>query len=91
MNIVDFNIVELKYYSFMISLNKCSESCNILLPKICAPKETKYINSVKVFNIITNKNEAKAITKHISFDCKCNFNGTTCSSNKKWNNKTCQC
>ena len=31
------------------------------------------------------------MTKHISCDCKCKFNGTTCSSNQKWNRKTCQC
>ena len=41
--------------------------------------------------MITNKNEAKAMTKHISCDCKCKFNGTACNSNKKWNNKTFQC
>ena len=41
--------------------------------------------------MITNKNEAKAMTKHISCDCNCKFSSTTCSSNKKWNDKTCQC
>ena len=30
------------------------------------------------------------MTKHISFDCKCKFNSTTCNSNKKWNNETFQ-
>ena len=29
--------------------------------------------------MITNKNEAKTITKHISCDCKCKFNNTTCN------------
>ena len=41
--------------------------------------------------MITNKDEAKAIAKHISCDCKCKFNSITCNSNQKWNNKTCQC
>ena len=41
--------------------------------------------------MITNKNEAKAMTEHISCDCKCKFNSTTCNSNQKWNNKTFQC
>ena len=40
---------------------------------------------------ITNKNEAKPITKHISCDCKCKFNSTTCNSKQKSNNQTCQC
>ena len=44
----------------MISLDKCSGTCNVLSPKICVPKETKHIN-VKAFNIITIKNEVKAI------------------------------
>ena len=39
--------------------------------------------------MITNKDEAKAMTEHISCDCKCKFNSTTCNSNQKWNNKTC--
>ena len=47
--------------------------------------------NVKAFNMITNKNEANGMTKHISSDCKCKFNSTTCISNQKWNNKTCQC
>ena len=52
-------------------------------------KKTKDIN-VKVFNMITNKNEAKAMTKHISCDFKCKFNSTTCNSYQKWNKKTFQ-
>ena len=31
--IIDMNPVELKYYPFMISLNKCTRSCNVLSPK----------------------------------------------------------
>ena len=61
----DLNTVELKYYPFMISLDKCTGSYNVLSPKICVPKETKDIN-VKVFNMITNKTEAEAMAKYIS-------------------------
>ena len=74
----------------MISLNKCTGSCNVLSPKICVPKETKDIY-VNVFNMITNKNEAKAMIEHISCDCKCKLNSTTCNSKQTWNIKTCQC
>ena len=87
---MNMNPNEFKYYQFMISLNKCTGSCNVLSPKICVPKETKDIN-VKAFNMITNKDEAKAMTESISCDCKCKFNSLTCNSNQKWNNKTCQC
>ena len=78
--VIDWNPAELKHDPFIISLINCSGSCNILSPKRCVPKETKDIN-VKTFNMIRNKNEAKAMTKHIS--CK--------NSNQNWNNKTCQC
>ena len=85
--LIDLNPVDLKYCPFMISLVKCSGSCNVLSPKICVPKETKDIN-VKVFNMIPNKNEAKVMAKHISCDCKCKVNDITCNSNQKRNNKT---
>ena len=88
--LIDLDPVELIYYRFIISLDKCTGSCNVLSPKIFVPKETKDIN-VKAINMITNKNEAKTMIKHISCDCKCKFNSTTCNSNKQWNNKTCQC
>ena len=74
----------------MVILNKCIASCNVLSTKICVPKETKGIN-VKAFSTIKNKNEAKAMTEHISYDCKCKFNSTKCNSNLKFNNKACHC
>ena len=78
----------------MISLDKCNGSCNTvddLSTKACVPSKTKDVN-VKVFNMITNRNKAKALViKHISCNCKCKFNGTTCNSNQKWGNETCQC
>ena len=40
--------------------------------------------------MITNKDEAKVMTEHISCDCKYKFNSATCNSNQKWNNKTCK-
>ena len=39
--LIDLNLVELKYYPFIISLDKCNGSCNVLSPKIHVPKETK--------------------------------------------------
>ena len=51
------------------------------LQKLCVPEERKHIN-IKAFNMITNKNEAKAMTEHISCDCKRKFN-TICNLNKK--------
>ena len=60
------------------------------ISKFVRSKETKDINA-KALDMITSKNEANAMTEHISDDCKCKFNSTVCNSNQKWNNKTCQC
>ena len=87
--LIDMNPVELKYDAFMISLNKCTAKSNIWSLEICVPKETKDIN-VKALNVVTNKNDAKSMTEHISCDCECKLNSKTCNSNQKWNNKTCQ-
>ena len=87
--IIDINPIELTSYPLMISLNKCTGIFNGLSPKTCLAKETKDIDN-KAFNTIANKDEAKAMTQHISCDYKCKFNSTTCSLNQKWNNKTCQ-
>ena len=63
-NIIDMTSVELKHYPFKTSLNNCTGSCNVLSPKMCVPNETKNIN-VKAFILITNKDEAKAMIKHV--------------------------
>ena len=38
--LIDLNPIKLKYHPFMISLDKCTGSCNVLSSKICVPKET---------------------------------------------------
>ena len=89
--LIDLNPVQLNYYPFLISLDKCSGSCNVLSPKMCVSKKEIKDMNVKSFNMITTKNEAKTMEKHISCNCKCKFNSTTCISNQKWYKKTCQC
>ena len=91
--LIDLNLIELKYYPFIVSLDKCRRTCNSgndLSIKICVPSKTKDIN-VKAFNMIINRNGAKTLLKHILCDCKFKFNSTTCNSNQKWKNKTYQC
>ena len=72
---------------FMISLDKCTGSCNVLFSKIRVPKEMKHIN-VKTFNMITNNNKAKTMAKHSSCDFKCKLNSKSCNSNQKWITKS---
>ena len=84
--LIDLNPVEFKYYPFMISL---VEVVMTYCKKSVFQKKTKDTN-VKAFNMITNKSEAKTMKKHILYDCRCKLNSATCSSNKKWNRKTCR-
>ena len=83
--LIKLNPVEFNYYPFMISLDKCNGSYNVvddLSTKICVPSKTKHV-SVKVFNMITRIYETKTLIKHISCSFKCKFNSETCNLNKK--------
>ena len=88
--LIDLNPVDLKYYLFMITLDKCTGSCNSiddLSMRIFVPSRRKEVN-VKIFHMITNRDEAKTLVKHISCDCKCKH----CRTFKKgysWNPSIC--
>ena len=41
--------------------------------------------------MITVINKSKILTKHISCECKCKFDGRKCNKNQKWNNNKCRC
>ena len=72
------------YYSFSVKLDRSVESCNYLNDlsnKIWIPNKTEDLN-LSVFNIITEINESKTLTKDISCECKCKFDGTKCNSNQ---------
>ena len=76
--LIDLKDVEIKYYPFSISLEWCNRSCNSvndLSVRICRPSKTKGVN-VKVFSMITNRNESNTLKS---------FN-----SNQKKNIETCQ-
>ena len=61
----------------------------MLLRKISIPSKTKDI-PVKLFSTKIRINETKTFVKHISCECKYQFNMVICNSNQKWNNKKCQ-
>ena len=61
--IINVNNNELVFYPFSIKVNKCSGSCNNIngpYAKLCVPNVVKNIN-VKVFNLISWKNQTKQI------------------------------
>ena len=84
---------ELHYYPFTVKLDKCVGSCNTLNDlsyKVCVSNKTEDLN-LSVFNMITGINEWKTLTKHISCECKCRYDGRTCNSDQWWSNDKCRC
>ena len=82
---------EFHNYSFVVKLDRCVGSCNTLndLPnKVCVPNKTEDL-SIHVPKMIKRKNESKTLTKDISCECKCKFDGRRCNSNKKGDKDKC--
>ena len=81
------------YYPFAVKLDGCFGSCNTLNDlsnKVCAPNKTENLN-LSMFNMIRAINESKTLTKHISCECKCKFDGRKCNSTQCWNKAKCRC
>ena len=73
---------EFPYYPFAVKLDRCFGSCNTLNDlsnNVCVPNKTGDLN-IHVFNMITRENESKILTKDISCECKCKFDGRKCNS-----------
>ena len=78
----------LRHYPFIVSLDSCVESCNIIddpYDRICVSNKTGDVNSY-LCNMITGVNEVNTSIKHISCNCRCTFNDIICNSNHQWNN-----
>ena len=68
---------EFHHYPSAVKLDRCVGSCNTLNDlsnKVCIPNKMEDLN-LSVFNMITNKNESKTLTRHILCECKYRFNG----------------
>ena len=94
---IDLNFIEYKwiffYYPFTVNLNRCNGSCNTRVDtsgRICKFVNLKDVN-LSIFNMTGRINESKTLTKHISCECKCTFDGRKCSSNQNWSNDKCRC
>ena len=86
---------EFHYSPFAVKFGRCVGSCNThndLSNKVCIPNKTEDLN-LNMFNMITEINESKALTKHMSLscECKCKLDGRKCNSDQWWNNNNCQC
>ena len=83
---------DLYYYPFLAKLNGCIGSCNTVIDlsnKVYVPNKTEDLN-LSVFNMITGINQSKTLTKYVSCECKCRFDGRKCNSDPWWNNDKCQ-
>ena len=81
------------YYPVLVKLDTCVGNCNTLNDlsnKACFRNKTEDLN-LNVFNMITWINESKTLTKHISCECKCRFDGRKCNSDHWWNSNKCWC
>ena len=58
--------------------------------KVCVPNKIKDLN-INVFDMIAVKSESKILTKDISCEYKCRFDGKKCTSDQWWNNDKCRC
>ena len=82
---------ELHFYPFAVKVDRCVGSCytlNDLPNKVCVQNKIEDLN-IYVFNMITGINESNILTKQISCECKCKFDGRKCNSNQWWNNNKC--
>ena len=64
-NFNDLNLFEPKYDPFIISLDKCTGSFNVLSAKLCDLKERKDIN-------VNKEKKVKIMIKYILCDCNAN-------------------
>ena len=84
---------ECHYYPFTVKLDRFAGNYNIindLSNKVCVPNKTED-SHLSVFNMMTEINESKTLTKDISCEFKCKFYETKCNSNQWKNNNKCQC
>ena len=65
-----------------------SNTINDLSNKVCIPNKTEDLN-LSVFNMIPGINESKTLTKDVSCECKCRFDGKKCNLNQWANNDKC--
>ena len=81
------------YFRYKNKVNKGIGSCDDInnpYSKACFPDIVKNF-SVKVFDLVYNKNKTKSVKFHESYKCDCLLNSTVCNDKQKWNNNKCRC
>ena len=87
-------IVDNKYMTFLyeIKVERCVGNCNDKdnpYFKVCFPVSIKNI-SVKVFDLISQKNVLRNVSFHKSCKCHCLLYEKVCNNKQKWNKEKCR-
>ena len=68
-----------QYHPLVVNLdNGTGNILNDLSNKVCVPNKAEDLN-LSVFNIIIEINELRTLSRHISCECKCKFDGKKCN------------
>ena len=90
--LIDLKVYELLYFRIIICMNiMCDESCNTIedpFGRICTFNRIEGVN-LKVFNMSKEINLSKTLSKHISCECRCEFDDRKCNSRQKRKNDKC--
>ena len=80
-------------FPYKIKIDFCVESCNDQdnpYFKVCLPDVVKNI-SVKVFDLISQKNVLRSVSFHKSSKCDCLLDEKVCNNKQEWNKDICRC
>ena len=82
---------EFHHYPFAVKLDRCVAKCNNLYDlsnKAGVPNKTEDLN-LGMFNMVTEINQLKTLTKHISCECKYRFDERKCYGGRMINVDFC--
>ena len=82
---------EFHHYPFAVKLDRCVGKCNNLYDlsnKAGVPNKTEDLN-LGMFNMVTEINQLKTLTKHISCECKYRFDERKCYGGRMINVDFC--
>ena len=74
-------------YPSSIKVNRCNGNCNNInnpYSRVCVPNVVKNI-TLKVFDLMSWKNQTKQIKWHESCKCRCRLDPIICFNKQKWN------
>ena len=80
-------------FPYKIKIDKCIGNCNDKnnpYYKVCLPDIIKNV-SIKVFDLLSEKNVLENISFHKSCKCGCLLDEKICNNKQKWKKEKCRC